>query len=111
VGYQPVLEVTRGKVVESVHFGAVAVADASGRLVACWGDPETVTFLRSSAKPFQALPLLEGGAAERFGIPDRELAVACASHSGTDAHVETVASLQARVGVAETDLRCAVSRS
>jgi L-asparaginase II len=106
VGYQPVLEVTRGKVVESVHFGAVAVADASGRLVACWGDPETVTFLRSSAKPFQALPLLEGGAAERFGIPDRELAVACASHSGTDAHVETVASLQARVGVAETDLRC-----
>jgi len=106
VGYQPVLEVTRGNVVESVHFGAVAVADSDGRLIASWGDPETVTFLRSSAKPFQALPLLESGAAERFGIPDRELAVVCASHSGTDAHVEMVAALQSRLGVSEGDLRC-----
>ncbi len=106
MGYQPVLEVTRGQVVESVHFGAVAVADARGRLVAAWGDPQTATFLRSSAKPFQALPLLESGAAERYGIPERELAAVCASHSGTDAHVAVVASLQARLGVAESELRC-----
>jgi L-asparaginase II len=108
VDYRPVLEVTRGDVVESVHYGAVAVADVHGRLIAVWGDPESVTFLRSSAKPFQALPLLESGAAERMAIPDRELAIVCASHSGTDAHVETVRALQARIGVEESDLRCGV---
>lgn len=105
-GYQPIVEVTRGDVIESVHFGAVAVADASGRLVGSWGDPEAVTFLRSSAKPFQALPLLESGAADAFGLTERELAIVCASHSGTDEHVDLVSRLQAKAGVKESDLRC-----
>jgi L-asparaginase II len=108
LSYQPVLEVTRGNVVESVHYGAVAVADARGELVAWWGDPEAVTFLRSSAKPFQALPLLESGAADRFGLSPKQLAVICASHSGTDEHVATVASVQAQAGVSEKDLLCGV---
>lgn len=106
LGYQPVVEVTRGDVIESVHFGAVAVADASGRVVASWGDPETATFLRSSAKPFQALPLLESGAADAFGLTPRELAIICASHSGTDEHVDLVGRVQAKAGVKESDLRC-----
>ncbi len=108
LSYQPVLEVTRGNVVESVHYGAVAVANARGELVAWWGDPEVVTFLRSSAKPFQALPLLESGAADRFGLSPKQLAVICASHSGTDEHVATVASVQAQAGVREKDLLCGV---
>jgi L-asparaginase II len=108
VGFEPVVEVTRGGVVESVHHGAVAVADAVGRLVAWAGDPETVTFLRSSAKPFQALPLIEIGAADAFGITPRELAVICASHSGTDEHVRVVGGLQARIGITESDLLCGV---
>jgi L-asparaginase II len=106
VAYQPILEVTRGGIVESVHHGAVAVADAAGRLVAWWGDPATITFLRSSAKPFQALPLLESGAADHYRLTPRQLAVICASHSGTDDHVRTVESIQAAVGVSEAELRC-----
>jgi len=107
-GYRPVVEVVRGRVVESIHYGAVAVADPHGRLLGWWGDPHTVTFLRSSAKPFQALPLVESGAADRFGLTPADLALICASHSGTDAHVEGVSRVQALAGVREADLRCGV---
>jgi L-asparaginase II len=102
------VELTRGALVESVHAGSVAVADADGRLKAKAGDSEHVAYLRSSAKPFQALPLVESGAADRFGLDERELAIACASHIGTDAHVEVVHGMQKKTGVAETDLLCGV---
>jgi L-asparaginase II len=108
VGYQPVVEILRGGIVESIHFGAVAVADARGNLIAYCGDPETATFLRSSAKPFQALPLVESGAADAFGLTSDQLAVICASHSGTDRHAEVVRAAQARCGVTEDDLLCGV---
>jgi L-asparaginase II len=108
VNYQPVLEVTRGGIVESTHYGAVAVTDASGGLVAWWGNPEVVTYLRSSAKPFQALPLVESGTVDHFGLTPRQLAVICSSHAGTDEHVATVAAAQAQVGVTEADLLCGV---
>jgi L-asparaginase II len=104
--YQPMLEVTRGPVVESVHFGAAAVVDIHGRLLASYGDPYTVTYLRSSAKPIQALPLMEMGGADAFGLTGREIAVMCASHIGTDEHVEVVSGIQARLGVTESDLLC-----
>src|SRR5919205_3737793 len=87
----PLVEVRRGPIVESRHRGHVAALDGDGRLVAYLGEPETVTYLRSSGKPFQAVPLLTSGAAERFGLTDAEVAVACGSHSGEDLHVETVA--------------------
>ena len=61
ISYQPVFQLTRGNIVESIHFGAIAVIDPSGMLVAWYGDPELVTFTRSAAKPLQALPFLENG--------------------------------------------------
>lgn len=106
MGYVPVLEVTRGDVVESIHFGAVAVADPQGRLYAWLGDPATVTYLRSSAKPFQILPLLESGAAKRYDFSPRQIAIISASHTGTDEHVAVVQSIQERVGLSESDLLC-----
>jgi L-asparaginase II len=104
--YAPVIEFTRGRIVESYHSGAVAVVDTEGRLVAAYGDPRAVTFLRSSAKPFQTLPLVEAGAHEKFGLTPRELAITCASHLGMDMHVETVSGLQHKIGVSESDLMC-----
>jgi L-asparaginase II len=104
--YLPVVEVTRGSVVESVHFGAAAIMDAAGNLIASCGNPGLITFMRSSAKPFQALPFIECGAAETMGVPARELAIVCASHSGTDQHLEVVRSLQERAGIEEGDLQC-----
>lgn len=107
-GYQPLVKATRGNVDESVHFGAIAVANASGEIVAHWGDPEIVTFMRSSAKPFQAVPLVESGALKAFGLADRDLALCCASHAGTDAHVRGVERIQAAVGLSEADLQCGI---
>ena len=88
--YVPLIELTRGPLVESIHFGALAVVDSSGRLIASQGDPNLTANLRSSAKPFQILSFVEAGGMEAFGFTDRELAIACASHSGTDDHVQVL---------------------
>ncbi len=104
----PLFEVTRGDVVESVHFGSIAVVDASGRLISSYGDPKAVAFLRSSAKPFQALPFVEHGGVEYFGFTPRELSIACASHEGSDLHVQTVAGIQKKIGVEESALQCGI---
>ena len=104
--FQPVFELTRGSIVESTHFGAAAVVDSSGRLLAWFGDPKLVTFMRSSAKPLQALSFIEHGGDQAFHLTSREVAILCASHDGTDEHVEVVKGIQAKVGVQETDLLC-----
>jgi L-asparaginase II len=106
--YQPLVEITRGPLVESIHFGAFAVVDSDGHLLASAGDPQYKTYLRSSSKPLQALPLLELGGAKTFNLSDAEIAIMCASHSGTDLHFKTVSALQARLGLAESDLLCGI---
>jgi L-asparaginase II len=104
--FQPVLEVTRGRIVESIHCGSVAVVDSGGRLLAWVGNPQVVTYLRSSAKPLQALPFIERGGDQTFHLTSKEIAIICASHDGTDEHVEVVKGVQAKVGVQESDLLC-----
>jgi L-asparaginase II len=104
--YVPVVEVTRGSIVESVHFGVAVVVDAAGQVLAAVGDPQTRAFLRSTAKPFQALPFVEMGGVERFNLTDRELALMCASHHGTDEHVRVVTGMQEKIGIDESDMLC-----
>ena len=103
---KPLVEITRGAIVETIHFGALAIVDSSGKLLASAGDPQTVTYLRSSAKPFQALPFIEMGGADAYGLIDREVALFCASHSGTDAHVAVARGMQLKIGVGERDMLC-----
>src|SRR5256712_9381916 len=100
------VEQVRGGVVEAWHDVHVAVVDAPGRLVSSTGDRELVTFWRSAAKPFQALPLVEDGAVERFGLTTEELALVCASHSSEPGQVARVRDLLAKIGCAERDLLC-----
>src|SRR6266536_4909663 len=100
------VEQLRGGVVEAWHDVHVAVVDSSGRLVAGTGDPGLVTFWRSAAKPFQALPLVEDGVVERFGITSAELALACASHSSEPGQVALVRDFLAKIGCTERDLLC-----
>lgn len=102
------VEVRRGLLVESRHRGHIAAVDGDGKLVASLGEPETVTYLRSSAKPHQAVPLVASGAADRFRFDAAELAVACGSHSGEDIHVETVAGMLKKIGLDESFLKCGV---
>ncbi|TGS52695.1 asparaginase, partial [Mesorhizobium sp. M3A.F.Ca.ET.201.01.1.1] len=93
----PVLvEVLRGAVVESAHSGAVAVFDADGKSVWEIGDTARPVFPRSAVKAIQALPLVESGAADAYGFGDRELALACASHSGEPEHTKLAAVMLAK---------------
>ena len=103
----PVLvEVTRGGRVESAHCGAVVVADSHGRLLVSLGDTEQPVFPRSAVKAMQALLLVESGAADRYGFGDKELALACASHTGEPAHADLAASMLAAAGRDEMALEC-----
>ena len=104
--FQPLFEVTRGNIVESIHFGAIAIADSQGRLLYSYGDPQWVAFLRSSAKPFQALPFVERGGVEHFGFTARELALSCSSHETARMHLDAVSALQKKIGIQESDLQC-----
>jgi L-asparaginase II len=102
-------EVTRGDVVESVHRGAVVVVDVKGSLVALAGNVDQLTYFRSAAKPFQAIPVVESGAAEAFEFTERELALSCSSHDSTPDHQRGVARMLDKIGLHEDDLRCGIS--
>ena len=105
----PVLvEATRGAMVECRHRGAFAVLDVEGRVIASAGDFERPVYARSAIKPLQAIPLVESGAAEAFGLGDAEIALACASHRGEARHVETATAWLARIGCTVADLECGV---
>jgi L-asparaginase II len=104
--YRPLVEVWRGDVVESVHFGAVVVAGSDGRVRLAHGDPAAVTFLRSAAKPAQILPLLEADGVRRFGLTDAEIAVMIGSHNGEPVHVAAVASILRKIGCEPSALQC-----
>lgn len=100
------VDITRGGIVESSHQVVAAVANVHGEILAAWGNADLVTFLRSSAKPFQGMPLVESGAAAHFGLSEQELAIVCASHAGTDEHIEVTHSVLRKIGLSEADLRC-----
>ena len=97
---------TRGGRTESLHRVHVAVVDSGGRLIGGCGDPRRVAFYRSAAKPFQALPLVEDGVMERFGMTEEELALCCASHNAEPEHLALARSILAKAGLDEGLLAC-----
>lgn len=105
---EPLVQVTRGAITESRHRGHIVAVEPGGNIVAVLGAPETVTFLRSSAKPHQAIPLIASGAADRFGFDEREIALACASHSGEPIHTEVAASMLRKIGLGPEHLKCGI---
>ena len=103
----PVLvNVLRGGTVESFHRGALAIVDAEGALHTALGDIERPVFPRSAVKALQALPLVASGSADRWGLGDESLALACASHGGEPAHTRTAAATLAAAGLDESALEC-----
>lgn len=99
-------EVWRGNTVESVHCGHIVAVNGDGETICALGDAEILTFMRSAAKPFQSMPLVTTGAADRFGFLEKELALACASHSGEPIHAATAARMLEKIGLSESDLHC-----
>jgi L-asparaginase II len=103
----PVLvEVRRGDEVESFHRGALAVVNAEGEVLAAWGDVKRPVFPRSAVKMIQALPLIESGAADRFGLSDAHIALARASHSGEPGHERAIESWLPQIGLTPDALAC-----
>ncbi len=102
----PMVELWRGGMLESSHLGHAVICNDQGEVVKAWGDAGTVIFPRSSCKMVQALPLVESGAADAFGLTERQLAFACASHIGAALHRQAAADWLAGLGLGEADLRC-----
>ncbi len=100
------VQVIRGPLTESRHRGHVVAVDGKGQMVASLGTPDTITYLRSSAKPFQAIPLITSGAADHFGFTEKEIALACASHSGEPIHTELALSMLKKIGLEPNALKC-----
>jgi L-asparaginase II len=106
MGNPVLVEVVRGALTESRHRGAVAVVDADGTTVLALGDVARSVYPRSAVKPIQALPLIESGAADRYGFADEEIALACASHGGEPSHVALAGRMLARAGLDASALEC-----
>jgi len=101
----PLVEVTRGSIVESIHYGSIAIAQPDGKILFSLGDMDNPYYLRSSAKPFQTLAFLEAGGVREYDLTLQEIAVICASHSGTDEHVQVLEALQAKIAIQESMLQ------
>jgi L-asparaginase II len=107
----PILvNVWRGNAIESRHRGAVVAVHVSGKQVLALGDVDALVFPRSAIKPLQAIPLIESGAAESYGLGDAEIVLACASHNGEPIHVGAVERWLARIGLSPNDLECGPQR-
>lgn len=105
------VEVWRGPILESIHAGHAVVCGANGEIVEAWGDPHAVVLPRSSSKMLQALPLIESGAADAFGLTGEQLALACASHNGAPIHVDRVNAWLGDLGLGDSDFRCGPQES
>lgn len=102
----PLAVVTRGRGIDAVHYGSVAVVDRAGQLIFAAGDPSFVTMTRSALKPFQAMPLAAAGGIERLGLSPPQIALLCASHGGEPRHTAAVADMLSRAGCTVQDLQC-----
>jgi L-asparaginase II len=104
--FEPLVEHTRGPLAEIIHAGSVAVVDTTGRVLCSAGDPHAVTFTRSTIKPFQALPFMEGDGAAHFDFAPQHIALLCASHNGEEMHVQGVSEMLKKVRQPFSSLQC-----
>jgi len=100
----------RGAIVESIHIGYAVAVDEDGKVIFSAGKPEYPVFIRSAAKPFQALPLLDSEVTDQYKLTDEELAVICASHNGEAIHTEVVSGILKKIGLKIENLKCGIHR-
>ncbi len=105
---EKLVNVYRGKLVESIHYGHIAVVDINGKDLACLGDRELITYWRSAAKPFQTLAVITTGAACEYSLTEPELAIMSASHNGEEEHTTVVEGILKKLNLNETVLQCGI---
>ena len=103
---KPLVNVKRGNLIESEHWGDVAVVGQNGELLYSLGDPDFVTFFRSSAKPIQTVATLIKGVDAEYGLNEQEIAMLCGSHSGEPVHVAHARSIAGKMNIGENDIKC-----
>lgn len=106
MSFERLMEEYRGGVLENVHAGVLCLIDDNGQVVHSVGDAGHLTFLRSAAKPFQAIPAIKHGIAEKYGLTAKEAALFAASHRGEKYHIEALESILAKTGLQEDDILC-----
>ena len=105
------IETTRSHILETQHFGFISVVDKQENILSKIGDDENKNFwFRSAAKPFQASLIIKSGAYDKYNFTLEELAVCCASHTGTKEHTKTVQSVLDKIGLTEKDLQCGIHK-
>lgn len=104
--FLPLVEEYRGGLLENVHFGAISIVDERGKILYGVGDPERMTYLRSAAKAFQAMPAIKRGVQDAFGLSDRETALFMASHRGESYHIDSLEAILHKAGIEEESLHC-----
>jgi L-asparaginase len=102
------VQMLREGIVESVHTAHAVVCDSRGRTLSVAGNAETATFIRSALKPFQALSVTASGTLETYGLDDRDLAIMCASHRSTMAHMRQAFRILWKADIPPTSLKCPV---
>ena len=102
----PLIELSRGGTLECVHFGAVALANRHGKLLAHAGDAHWLTFSRSTLKALQSLPFMQAQGPTQFGFASEQIAMLCASHNGEDSHVAQTQGMLEKAGLTTKALRC-----
>ena len=102
----PLIQTSRGDTLECINFGAVAVADTTGRVLGRAGDPHWLTFTRSTLKALQALPFMQGGGARQFSFGSQQIALLCASHNGEPMHVAQVQGMLDKAGLTLRAMQC-----
>ncbi len=98
----------RSGTIESVHRVHVVVCDNKGRILMSSGDPNYESFIRSSLKPFQALPFISSGAYEQYKFNDKSIAIACSSHCGSKAHSREVFKILWNSDINVSFLQCPI---
>ncbi|KYG63062.1 hypothetical protein AZI86_15190 [Bdellovibrio bacteriovorus] len=101
-----VVEVTRGPVVESLHQVMAVVVNENGSVAQYWGNPNFLTLPRSAIKMLQVLPLIESGAADKFNLEAKHIALACGSHRGEKDHISALSQWMEKAGIRESQLVC-----
>lgn len=96
----------RNGTLENEHYGQICIVDGAGNLLHAHGDVNQTTFLRSAAKPFQALPVYMHEAEKKLGLTDKEATIFIASQRGEIYHEEALASIKEKLGITEDTLIC-----
>lgn len=106
MSYKALVEEYRGGVLENVHLGVLCGVSDKGEVIHSVGSPDHVTFLRSAAKPFQAIPVMKHSIAEKFELTAVEAAMFAASHRGETYHMEALESILRKTGIHEDEILC-----